>query len=58
MNSGVNVFAHPNANKLYLMEQLEGVISGLELNAHSDIDTNQKIKQVRKSVHLLLRVDR
>ena len=53
MNSGVNAFAHPNANKLYLMEQLEGVISGLELNAHSDIDTNQKIKQIAQERSLV-----
>lgn len=53
-NSGINILAHPNSDKLYLMEQLFDVIHGLELNAHSDKETNQKVKSFAEERSLIV----
>lgn len=48
-NTGINIFAHPNEEKLDCIDNVSEFIWGLEINAHSDEETNDLIyKKVQK----------
>lgn len=53
VNSGANILAHPDADKLYIIKQFAHIFDGLELNAHSAMDTNQKVNQVARDLSLV-----
>lgn len=53
-NTGMNVFAHPDRNKLDCIDEVLDFIWGIELNAHSDRKTNADILEKAKEQSLFL----
>ncbi len=51
-NAGFNILAHPDINRLSCVDELEGIISGLELNCHSSREANNEVekKAIEKSM--------
>lgn len=53
-NSGINILAHPNPNKIDCIDSLSHVLSGLELNIRSERQTNNDIMKKAKKNKLLI----
>lgn len=53
-NSGLVVMAHPNMEKLHCVDQLEAVISGVELNYRSDDETNAAVLKKAKEKSIMI----
>lgn len=54
VNAGFNVLAHPDEDKLDCVDLLTGILSGLELNAHSDAQLNQAVNKKAREIPLLI----
>lgn len=54
INSGFNVLAHPDGNKLHCVDKLTDVLLGLELNYRSDAGLNEAVQKKARSMPLLL----
>lgn len=53
INSGFNVFAHPDGNKLHCVDKLTDVLLGLELNYRSEAGLNEAVHKKARSMSLL-----
>lgn len=54
INSGINILAHPDSNKLFCIDNIKEVVQGLELNWRSDTKLNETVYEKAKELNLLL----